>query len=340
MAKTTFSTSDGLTKKIWDEKLFRDAKKATYFDKFTGDTPQSIVYEKTNLTKSQGDAISFGIRMRLTGAGITSGTQLEGNEEKLTTYSYQLTLEQYRHAVRDNGAIDRQRAMFSISDESESAIKDWGTEKLDQLIFDALATTPTKTFYQDKDATGAKKIGTAATAKAQLSSSYPITLAAISFLKAVAKTGQNRAFVPLRPIKIGGKEYYVLLVHPEAMYDLKANSDFQQAMREADTRGDENKLFTGATAIWDGVVIHEHENIALGTDGGGSTVHFCKASLLGAQALCLGWGKRGRVVQKTFDYENEEGYAYDMICKAGKPVFNSLDYGSIGVYLPCTNLAA
>jgi N4-gp56 family major capsid protein len=348
MSKTAFTTSNNLTKKVWEEKLYRDTRKAAYFSRFMGDTSESLIQEKTDLTKEQGDKITFGIRMRLTGSGVTSGQQLEGNEEKLQTYDFSVTLEQYRHAVRDNGKMDRQRAMFSIDKESKMALQDWGGEKIDQLMFDALGigsgstTDPTKIFYKTSDS-GTNSFlatGTAATAKAALSATNSLlTLDFITKLKAWAVTGGNRAYTPLRPVKVDGKKYYVLLVHPDALADLKTTSAFQNAMQYAQERGDENPLFTGATAIWQGVVIHEHENCYVATDGGGASVAWTKAIFMGAQAGVFAWGQKEEVIQKKFDYDNENGYAWGIIGKAGKAQFNSLDYGSMGVYLARTNIS-
>lgn len=338
MAKTSFATGDALTKKVWEEKLFRDTLKEAYFSKFMGDTPDSLVQTQTQLEKSQGDRVTFGIRMRLTGAGVTSGQILENNEEKLTTYSYNLSLEQYRHGVRDNGAMDRQRAVFSIDDESELALKDWGAEKIDSLCFSAIQASPTKVFY--RNSSGVSTASSAATAKAGLSATNSLlTPNFLSFIKAWAKTGGARTYVPLRPIMVKGRAYYILLVHPDCMYDLKVDSTFQQAMREAEIRGPENPLFQGATAIWDGVVIHEHENITVATDGGGASVPWASCVFMGAQSLLWAWGKRPEIVEETFDYNNEHGYGWGMIGAAGKPQFNSLDYGSLGVYLARTNVS-
>lgn len=346
MAKTNFSTSNDLTKKAWEEKLFRDSVKESYFSKFQGSGSDSVVQVKEQLTKDKGDQITFGLRMRLTGAGVTSGQILEGNEERLVTYSNPVRLEQYRHAVRDDGAMSRQRAMFSISDEARAAIKDWMSERVDQLQFDAIGvgagTTvePSQIFYR----TGASTFlgtATAATARTALvAGSSTLTLNFISFIKAFAKTGGDRRYIPLRPVKVEGKEYYVLLVHPDALFDLKASSEYQQAQREAQERGKTNPLFTGAAALWDGVVIHEHENCAIRTDGGASAnVPWTRAVFMGAQALCWAWGQRPEVIQETFDYKNEEGYGISMIAGVAKSRFNSLDYGSLGVFLSRTNVA-
>jgi N4-gp56 family major capsid protein len=235
--------------------------------------------------------------------------------------------------------------MFSISDESRVAIKDWMSEKIDQLQFDALGigagatVDPSKIFYK----TGASTFlatGTAATAKAAMNATNSLlTLNFISFIKAWAKTGGNRQYIPIRPVKVDGKEYYILLVHPDALFDLKASDAYQQAQREAQERGKTNPLFTGASAVWDGVVIHEHENCAVATDGGGSTVPWTKAVFMGAQSRVWAWGKRPEVIQETFDYGNEQGYGIDMIAGVAKSKFNSLDYGSVGVYLARTNVS-
>lgn len=340
MAKTTFATGDALTKKAWEEKLFRDTLKETYFQKFMGETSDSIVQVNTELEKDKGDQVTFGLRMRLTGAGVEDDATLEGNEEALQSYSFNVSLKLYRHAVRDNGGLTRQRAMFSIDMESEEAIKDWGTEKIDTLLFDELFgnNTPTRVAYLTS-ATAYATTTTAATAKAALTSSSTLVPNFISFVKTLAKTGFNRSIIPIRPIKVKGRSYYVLLVHPDVMYDLKTDSSFQQAMREAQARGPENPLFEGATAIWDGVVVHEHENCPIATDGGGSSLAWADCRLIGAQALVWAWGKRPEMIQEQFDYQEQHGYAWRMISRAGKCKFNSEDYGSIGVYVARTQVS-
>lgn len=338
MAKTAFTTSDALTKKLWDEQLFRDSVKNSYFSPFMGENANSIITVKNALTKSKGDRITIGLRMRLSGTGVVSGQTLEGNEEKLTSYSMNVSLEQYRHAVRDNGAMDRQRAVFSIDEESKMALQDWGSEKIDQLVFDALFTSPTKIFYATSS--GITSTGTAATAKAALTAAdSKLTPAMISAMKTWAATGGARSYIPIRPIMISGKKHYVLLVHDDVAYDLKRNEEFRQAVREAEVRGGENPLFTGATAILDGVVIHAHENCPIATDGGGASVAWAKGKFMGAQAGVWAWGKRQETVSEKFDYQNEHGYAWGIIAGTAKSQFNSLDYGSVELYTSRTNIS-
>jgi hypothetical protein len=126
------------------------------------------------------------------------------------------------------------------------------------------------------------------------------------------------------------------------MYDLKTNSTFQQAMREAQERGKDNPLFKMADAIWDGVLVKEAERNGNGTDGGGGSVAWTKCALMGAQSLVWAWGATPEIVQEEFDYKNEIGYGWGMMAGVGKPAFNitgtSAEYGSLAVYVSRTQI--
>jgi len=338
MSKTSVATGTPLAKKVYVEKLFRDVVKNSFFSRFMSEKPDNMVYVKTDLEKGKGETLTFPLRMRATGDGVSGNQVLEGFEESLSFYDYSLTLNKYRHGIRDDGELTRQRTAFDMDVESEQAIKDWGEEKIDKLCFDAILANPSKVFY--RDSSGNSTAGSAATAKAALhATNSKLSLNFISFIKTWAKTGGNRQYIPLRPIRVEGKDTFILLVHSDVLYDLRTDSSFQQAMRDAQVRGDSNPLFADATAVWDNVIIYEHENCTIATDGGGSTVPWAKCVLLGAQALCWAWGRRPKLIKKTFDYENEKGIAWDVVCAAGKPQFNSIDYGSLGVYLSRTNVS-
>lgn len=338
--KTIFSTSNALTKKLWEERLFRDVQIESYFvSRFMSESDNNLVQEQTDLTKSQGDQVTFGIVPNLSGDGVVSGQILEGNEEGLNSYDYSIVLEQYRHGTRTKGKLDVQRAMFSIPDVSRDKLKIWGAEKIDKLLVAALLASPTKILYRDGVAGAPTGTGTASTAKTALTAANSkLTPNFISVLRVWAKTGGAAATWRLRPVKMEGQEWYVLLVPPACMYDLRIDSTFQQAMKDAMERGKDNPLFRSATAVWDNVVVHETERISLFTDGGGASVTGAFCALMGAQALCWAWGERPNTVQEDFDYQNEQGWAWEMMAKAGKPKFNSKDYGVVGVCLAATNV--
>jgi N4-gp56 family major capsid protein len=296
------------------------------------------VHEKKRFLKEQGDKETFGIRMRLSGNGVTSGQPLEGNEESLTTYSFNVELEEYAHAVRDNGPLDRQRPIYKMDDESRNALKDWGAEKMDQLCFDAIVNSPTRYFYLDSSSN--PQTSTSDVSSSLDSSGSIIQPKLLSFAKTWCLTGGDRTQTPLRPIKINGKKHFVCLFHPDVIYDWRQDSTWFQAAREALPRGTGNPIFDEAELMWDNLIVHSHENVPIKTDGGsGGNVPYCKGILMGAQSLCWLWGKRPEVVARDFDYGREHGFAWSVICGVEKPKFNSYDYGSVAIYVARTQVS-
>lgn len=353
MAKTAFATNNALTKKLWEEKLFRDTLKESYFSRFMGENENSIVQVKTQLEKSKGDNITFGLVARLNEMGfVTSGEAAEGNEQSLTTYSDSVSIEEYVIAVRDRGPLDRQRAMFMIDEVSQERLKGAMAELIDRMCFANVTGSSildpegkfgveasSKIFY--KTSSGLTSTATYATARTALTAAdSKLTPSMLNQIAAWARTGGNRGQTPLRPIKVDGREYYVLVVHPDVMADLYEDSTFAQAMREAEVRGKDNPLFHGSKAIWRNVVVHEHEVVPIAADAGaGSNVPFAHCALMGAQSLCWAWGARPEVVAEQFDYKREHGYASKMMAGCLKPRFNSKDYGVVSVLVSRTNVA-
>jgi len=342
MSTTSFASGNALTVKHWmakSEQLFRDAAKESYFlPRFGSAGKNSIVYEKKELMSKKGDKITFGIRMRLSGNGVGPGQTLEGNEESLTTHDYSVTMTRRRHAVRVENGLSEQRIQMDQLEEARLALVDWMAEYIDETLFTALRGTPTTVWYNNN---GTPTKATAAAAKAAITAAEDkLTPKLISALRAWAVTGGNRSQTPLRPIMVDGRKTFVLLIHPDVAFDLKNDSTYAQAKREADDRGKKNPLFTGALGVWDNVVIHEHENVYIATDAGGSADQpYAECFLLGAQSLCWAWGKRERMVEEDFDYEEETGIATRLNYAVGKPQFNSKDYGSIGVFVGRTQIS-
>ncbi len=342
MAKTAVATGDALTRKLWDRKLFLDIQKESYFTKFESTDGMKFVFVKTDLEKEKGDNITFGIRARLNKPFIVDG-QSEGHEHALKTHDFNISLHKYRVPVRDDGEMTRKRTIWDVEKESRAAIVEDAAEKLDELKFTTLGTGGTRFFYMATVAAGPLTTSVDATAKAAVDAgvtSSALTPKFISFAKTWMLTGGNRTQTPLQPVKVDGKKYIVMVIHPDQRYDLANDSTMVQAHREARERGKENPIFTGSDFIWDGVVIHSHENVEIGTNAGaGANEPYGKALFLGKQALCLAWGRRAKVVRKTFDYDNEVGFDWSAVLGVGKPKFNGHDYGVCIAYTNRTKIS-
>jgi len=306
MANTTFAKTDALTNKIWSATLFKEAMKDIYLTKFMGESADNIIHLKNDLTKKKGDKITFGLRMRMTEAGQSSQTAIaiETNEESLVFYDFPVELWIYGHGVRAGGKLDLQRPAFDLRTEFKDALKEWVAEKLEKLLIAALVASPTAGHLVDVSGSGGTELIVANIQK--------------------AKRKAQLATPKVRPIKVEGGEYYVMLVHPYATKALKADSDWKNAQLYANIRGMKNPIFTGALGLIDGVVIHEYDRADLLLTGAVALNLLC-----GAQAGVVGYAQYPSWLEKMFDYGRIPGVASDMILAHGKAVFNSEDFGTM-----------
>lgn len=341
MAETLFTTDDALTVKKWEaKKLYMEPIKQSFFSRFMSSSGDNVVYENNKFEKEQGDRVRFALIPRLGGQWVTEDQDLEGNENDFSRYYYDLTLTEYACAVKDKGPIHRQRALFSIDEVSQTLLKNEIKEKIDQLMFDAVDTSPTKIFY--KTSTGSTSTDTASTAKTALTADYgKISGAMISYMKTWALTGGHRTQPPFGTVSDPktNRPVYFLLCHPDALFDWKQTSEYTQAAREAEVRGKDNPIFTGITGLWDSVALFENEKCPVATDGGSGAVAWTRAYLLGASAISWAWAKRPALTSESFDYKRKHGYGVSMVCKAGKTQFNSLDWAAASIYLARTNVS-
>jgi N4-gp56 family major capsid protein len=362
----------GLRPQIWEKELYADTIAGLYFqgEGIIGSGSNNIVQIKDGLSKTKGDHDNVGLTAKLSGEGVDGDDELEGNEEQILSYSDAYAINQKRFAVRLTGAMDEQSVAYDMRVDAKDKLSIRMQEFIERQIFLKAAgvtnttlvdvagvasslgcswsNAPTVIPQADEAAgVGSRYICANANGTDALAATDLMTPQLIERARIKARLCNPK----IRPIKVGGKGYYVLWVHPWQAYDLRQNATYAQAMREAEARGSDNPIFTGAMGIWGGVIVKEHEYVpwldvsvagnsfqgaATGTD---CAVDCARALLCGAQAVVWekckspkGW------VEKTFDYENQVGFATSMIAGFDKVVFNALEYGVIAVDTATTSL--
>lgn len=310
--------------KRWSRETWVELPKLIYWNKFMGKGLNSVVQVKTELEGQSGDKITFSFVRKLQGGGVNGDGDLEGQEEPINTYQDSVTIDQKRNAVRLKGRMSERRTAYSQRTIAKELLSTWLAEVIDADIFAAMDTAPSTVVY-----------GGAATSTATLAVGDYLTTALITKLKAKAK----KAVPKLWPVKIGSKEYFVLIIHPDQESDLKTfDASWAQAQREAQNRGDENPIFEGCVGIWDGVIIHVHEDIAVSTTyGATANLPGANAQFVGRQAAAFAWGERPRWVEKEFDFGNKVGFAIGAIYGVKKAVFNAVDHAMMSVRTYRTN---
>jgi N4-gp56 family major capsid protein len=327
--------ASGLQVSRWAKELQSEVSKGVYFSKFMGEGPGNAIHVK-QMEEGKGKDVTFGLVSQLSGSAITGDSSLEGNEQSLSTYSNTVSTNQKRLAVRDTGKFANSKVLYDFRSTALDLLKTQYAELIDADIFSALSPTSGTHAYYRADASAA--VYATSDPKAALADGDDITLGDISAMKTIAQIGGSANY-RMRPIRVDGQDYYVLVIHPEVAYDLKQESAWQQAQREAQNRGDSNPLFTGALGVWDGVVIHAHEGVSIGSNAGsGSDVEFARNLFMGAQAACFAESSDMMWVEKTFDYGNQLGISASKIYGVDISDYNSKDYGVIQYLTSRTNL--
>lgn len=319
----------GLQPELWRKQLFADVRDNLYMTRFIGSSEQSMIQELEDLKKEAGSNISFGLGMKLSGAGITGDTALEGSEEAMQDYDEDVAINQLRNAVRLTGRMDEKKNAYNMRVSAKDRLADWFAERIDREIVDKLCGKTTSTFSNTPTVAAA----TRSVFAGGQSSVGNITTAMKMDTKVLDKAKQVAILATpmIRPLKVNGKDKYVAILHPYDANNLRQDPVWNQAQREANVRGETNPIFDGSFGEWNGIVVHEHEYVFNTTDGS-SSAKVSRNILCGQQAGVIAWGEAVRWVEKSFDYGNSWGISCGAIFGCIKPLFNSLDYGVVTMF--------
>lgn len=321
MADWGFATGNALTRKAWAKKWWITAKTESFFyDKgFVGSDEQNdFIVEFADLEKDQGDVIYYGQIRDLSGSGVTADNTMEGNEEAPSTYDDSLTLGQKRNAIRLEGKLSGQRPSDArLRDRAKMLLDRWMAETIDQDIFTALGTSPTKVIY-----------GGDATSTATIEAGDYMTLNLID----QASTYAAKATPQIVGKMMGGERLFACVMAPDQAFDIRQrDAAWSQAQREAMRRGKDNPIFRKTMGMTANCMLYEHRRVATAADWGGSTLNGATALFIGAGAGAIAYAKRRIWNEKTFDYGNKVGFCTGAIYAVDKSVFNSADNALVAI---------
>jgi len=318
MPDTTIATGDAVTVKRWDPKFVKQANKKIFFAAMTGKDENNIVQSKLDLTKGPGDRITMPLFPRFSGAGVQGDVDIEGNEEAITPQSDNVSIDFYAQAFRVGGLLTEQRSPDDLRRAAREQLSIWLGEKVDQLGFDAIESNPTLIYSENSD-TLVKSGPTASVVAADLIEPHMA-----SFLRHAANTQSPK----IKRIKQGGRDVFVLLMHPHCAYDMKNDTTWQNFHRDADVRdAKDNYLFKSGMGTIDDVLLYEHENVAVATTWGSGAVYGARNKFLGAQAMALAWARFPFLVEKRFQYGTKWGAMVGAVLGFRKLVYDSKDFG-------------
>ena len=323
MADWQFQTTDAMTAETWAKKWWIEAKTESFFyaNGFVGaDAENSVIVEFPDLMQNQGYQHTFAQMRELSGAGISGDSDMEGNEEAPNVYDDAITLNQKRNAIRTYGKLsDQYPSDKAVRKWAKQLLRRWMAGVIDQDIFTALGTSPTKVIYGgDATSTGSIEVG---------------DYMALSLISKCVAYGE-KATPEIVPGSAKGQNFFAVVISPDQAFDLsERDSAWAQAQREARRRGSDNPIFHRALGVHKDTVIHSHKRVAVAvaTWGGSTSLNGATGLFMGTQAGGIAYAKRKIWNEKTFDYGNKVGFCIGAIYGLTKAVFNSADNAVLAV---------
>lgn len=346
---TNFAALTPKQKIVWSRDVWSAARDQMFIKNFIGTGDNSIIQRITELTKTEkGEKVLMHLVADLVEDGVIGDNEREGNEEAMQSYSQEITIDLLTHSVRNKGKLADQKTVINFRRQGKDKLAFWLANRADQLAFLTMAGIsyafknngaprvnspfPNLSFAADVSAPSSKRSlmfdGTslAVSATGSITSAYTPKYTMIVDLIAYAKEHY------VKPLMSGGKAYYVLFVHPQALAALKKDPDYQRAVVAVATKaGTDSPWFTGATVTVDGAVIHEH-NLVFNTKGAaagakwgaGGNVNGTRTMLCGAQALGMADLGAPEWTEKLFQYDSQQGINIDKMLGLLKPKFYSI----------------
>lgn len=345
MATTEFALNHPLAVRLWSKVLMAQTINQNWFKRFKGESKNSMIYVKSDLEKSAGSRITYGLKRLMTGRGVTGDNVLEGNEEALNFFNDDIFIDQLRHATRSAGKMSEQRVPYDMRNEGTDSLALWWADREEVSLFNHLCanTAQSDTAYTgfnsvtaidanhivaDSDRTiGDQSLSTSANI-------FDIRLLDQALVQAKTLRFKSSTESNLRPLRIDGKDKYVAILHPTQVRDLRTRTDSGQWLdiTKAIYQGsrENNPIYDGAIGEYNGVIIHESVHIQQGLDSstGASVTNTRRAVFCGAQAGCVAYGGEGgssisKYREEMFDYGNQLGISAGLIWGVKATTFNS-----------------
>lgn len=248
--------SDLERKKWMREGLVQSASKS-FWSPLTGTTADSVVYQAKNDTAGDGHTVVFDFSGNLSGRARKGKETAYGTGEQKKKFSSKITVERYRLVVDNGDAFDGANiGDLTINQHSDSRSKlgDLFVRFKDQALFDAaqgLITT-----NQDIVQTPTHIIDLGTTFNWNTLVDIEKTLKTSTGFS----TGDVRR--PLKPYTMSNGEPVWLYVIDAAMAAIlrKDTSGYQNVLKDADMRGDGNRLLKGVIGKIGSLLIMEAPN--------------------------------------------------------------------------------
>lgn len=353
MSANNFAAQTPEEKLAWARLTWKAMRDKLFIKNICGVGEGQPIHVVNELTKTEaGTKCIFHLVNELEQDGQVGDDQREGTEEAMTSSRQIIQIDLLSHGVREKGKMTEQASVLKTRKFGRDRLSFWLANRVDQLAILTLSgmgyqynldgslrpvTSKLKnlSFASDVTAPTEKRLltwnGTTLLGNGDTGfGTGEITNAYLPTYKMIVQVGAYMRTNRINALMSGGREYYLMLVHPLTYAQLKLDPQYQAALNGAAARGDSNPWFTGADITIDGMIVKQHNLIfntmgaAAGQKwGAGGAVNGTRTLVLGAQALAMADLNEGDWVEKLFDYDTKWGINVDKMFGFKKPKFYS-----------------
>lgn len=293
LVTTTVATDNSIDKavpELWNAKLYMQAQREMFWAQFEGEEGSGMpVIRKDDLTKEAGDVIHIQTLKNLTGSGVTGESTLQGNEERLSMTQTDLTIDWFRHAVAISKRSKARINFDFVVQAAQPLLSKLVAKKMDDDLFTKFGTATTAIFAGD------------ATSTATLDASDTLSCATLDKIKTYLG---NALAMPLSGGN--GQTYFGIVIHEFDAYNLRRDSNWIAAQRDANLRGETNPIFSGSMGVYNGMIIYVNKGVSNANSKS-------KCIAFGGETIFRGYGMMPSFVTQLYDYGFEIGVGMEAV---------------------------
>lgn len=238
------SDLDNNVPEIWEKRLRFDAARKSFWGMLKGgEGSEKPIIEKEDFVNQAGDVIHIQVMSELYGPGTTGESTLRGNEDKLSTGQFNVTVDWLRKAVAVTKKVKKE-VNFEVMQEARVRIANWLARELDRNTFSDLLSDTTHTLYAGN-----------ATSEATLGDDDTFTTQELDKIKLAL---DRKGAIPLSVDRKGGQEtyHYGVVISEVDEYNLRGDDRWLEAVRHAQARSEDNPIFSGRPVEWNGLLVY------------------------------------------------------------------------------------
>jgi N4-gp56 family major capsid protein len=347
MAETRANSS--LTPQVWDEDFTTEFYQTNPFAMYAGTSENNVIRMKEDFASKRGNGITFEFITNLKRGVILDRQPLRGHEDALGEYGDKVFWHMRKKGISIH-EYDGDLAGIDLRKAARGNLKTWADEDVKWETIDRLGDVGTNCDVPYATAAAADKntwdtnnadrilygvarsnrvAGNHAAGLLNVDSTNDkLSRNVVSLMKRMALQASPR----VTPIRVEGKNnrrYYVMFAHPYAFRDFKTDTDGIQSVVSVIERNE--GIFLGGDREYDGVIVHEVDDMPIITGAGAGGIDIAPVYLVGQEAI--GWAIKQRYRSRTQEDDYQQVTGLGMIGKWGmkKLAFGLADNPIAGV---------